>query len=208
MAEDQKNSGKRTGRPPKNPELGKRVNVMFRLNEATRDQLRTDAEAAGRSMSEEIEDRLQKSIESPKIYEAVTAVESAANHLASLERAYLETIFSTLEEFEKYMGGKDACSFAAHIGQSVALHLARDAKDAPGSGPWWEDDARREAVRAKVVKSAAGLVDNWDFVQKSSPIPSVGWIIDKNIKANMASSEYGRRHERASLEADAAPKKD
>ncbi len=44
MTEAGKRRRSARGRPPKNPELGKRINVMFRLNEARRDQLMQDAE--------------------------------------------------------------------------------------------------------------------------------------------------------------------
>lgn len=63
MNSGQEKSGKRVGRPAKNPALGKRINAMFRLNEATRDRLMAAAEQSGRSMSEEIERRIDRSFE-------------------------------------------------------------------------------------------------------------------------------------------------
>lgn len=63
MGNDEKPAPKRTGRPPKNPELGKRSNIMFRLNEARKEQLMAAAADCGRSMSEEIEARVEKSFE-------------------------------------------------------------------------------------------------------------------------------------------------
>ena len=63
MTDGQGKVGKRVGRPAKNPALGKRINAMFRLNEATRDRLMAAAEQSGRSMSEEIERRIDRSFE-------------------------------------------------------------------------------------------------------------------------------------------------
>lgn len=63
MTDGQEKAGKRVGRPAKNPALGKRINAMFRLNEATRDRLMAAAEQSGRSMSEEIERRIDRSFE-------------------------------------------------------------------------------------------------------------------------------------------------
>lgn len=63
VSEEQKKSPKRVGRPPKNPALGRRINAMFRLNEATRDRLMAAADQSGRSMSEEIERRIDRSFE-------------------------------------------------------------------------------------------------------------------------------------------------
>lgn len=63
MAKSEQTAEKKVGRPAKSPDLGKRVNVMFRLNEVRRDQLMAKAEANGRSMSEEIERRLEGSLQ-------------------------------------------------------------------------------------------------------------------------------------------------
>lgn len=62
MTEAKPQPTKRPGRPPKKPELGKRANVMFRLNDATREALMSAAKDAGRSMSEEIERRVEESL--------------------------------------------------------------------------------------------------------------------------------------------------
>jgi len=52
----------KTGRPAKNPELGKRMNVMFRMNEGPRSQVARKAEDNGRSLSEEVERRIEQSL--------------------------------------------------------------------------------------------------------------------------------------------------
>jgi Arc-like DNA binding domain len=52
---------KRRGRPPKDGE-GKRTNFNTRLRNSLRAQLEKDASAAGRSLSEEIEVRLEQSL--------------------------------------------------------------------------------------------------------------------------------------------------
>ena len=183
--------------------------MSFRIGSKLHERLIEAAAASERSLSEEIEHRMELSFEAADAAAAAAdAVRTASDQLKAIERAHLETIFSTLEKYEKLVGGKDACSFAGHASQAVALHVSRDAQEFPSAGPWWDDEARREAIRAKVVKSIGGLVDNWDFVQKSSMIPSVGWIIAKEIEASMSDGEYDTRHERALLETDAEPKKD
>ncbi|TNC16408.1 hypothetical protein FF100_03950 [Methylobacterium terricola] len=98
MAEAEKKVAKRTGRPPKNPELGKRINVMFRLNEARRDQLMRDAERNGRSMSEEIEYRLERS------YTDVDAISRYFGRPETVELAL--TISSLSDRIEKETGKK------------------------------------------------------------------------------------------------------
>lgn len=52
---------KRMGRPPKAPEKGRRQNYTFRMSDADRDKVVAAADAAGRSVSEEIERRIEDS---------------------------------------------------------------------------------------------------------------------------------------------------
>ncbi len=58
---------KRIGRPPKDPSGGKRYGAMFRQSEALRARLMSAADSAGRSMSEEIERRLEASFDIPDL---------------------------------------------------------------------------------------------------------------------------------------------
>jgi hypothetical protein len=52
---------KRVGRPPKYAGEGKRVTHTMRVRAATREKLKAAAAESGRSMSEEIEYRVEKS---------------------------------------------------------------------------------------------------------------------------------------------------
>lgn len=54
--------GRKRGGQPKPPEERKRNNLTFRARDELRDQIRKCAEASGRSVSEEIEHRLELSI--------------------------------------------------------------------------------------------------------------------------------------------------
>jgi hypothetical protein len=58
-AETSKRKGR--GRPPKAPERGKRQNYTFRLHDSTRERLSEIAQENGRSLSEEIEYRIERS---------------------------------------------------------------------------------------------------------------------------------------------------
>ena len=60
-------TAKRRGRPPKDGE-GKRTNFNTRLRNSLRVQLERDALAAGRSLSEEIEARLEHSLSEAKTW--------------------------------------------------------------------------------------------------------------------------------------------
>jgi phage protein D len=52
---------KKRGRPPKRPGAGSRRNYAFRMTDATRDQVVAAADKNGRSMSEELEARIEAS---------------------------------------------------------------------------------------------------------------------------------------------------
>jgi Arc-like DNA binding domain len=65
---------KRIGRPPKPPKNRKSVNFTFRSREEMREQLRVAAAVSGRSISEEIEYRLNQSFQKELFLEAVRAV--------------------------------------------------------------------------------------------------------------------------------------
>ena len=59
---------KTRGRPPKAPEKGKRQNYTFRLHDETRERLVEAAAAANRTLSEEIERRVERSFEWERAY--------------------------------------------------------------------------------------------------------------------------------------------
>ena len=58
MSDEPKKTPKRMGRPPKSPEKGRRQNYTFRMSDADRDRIVKAAGGSGRSLSEEIEQRL------------------------------------------------------------------------------------------------------------------------------------------------------
>jgi hypothetical protein len=71
-------TAKRRGRPPKDGE-GKRTNFNTRLRNSLRVQLEKDALAAGRSLSEEIEARLEHSLSDAKTWGG--QLNTAAHHM-------------------------------------------------------------------------------------------------------------------------------
>lgn len=61
MPEVEEKPRRRVGRPPKDPGKGRRQNYTFRMSDQTRDQLIDVAAESGRSLSEEIEWRIEES---------------------------------------------------------------------------------------------------------------------------------------------------
>lgn len=96
---------KKAGRPAKSPELGKRVNVMFRLNEKPRDTVMFYAEQNGRSMSEEIERRIEASISED------LRLDTLAKFVGGFDRVMFSSMVNAeidkaIKEVEKKRGGQ------------------------------------------------------------------------------------------------------
>ncbi|MET3695406.1 hypothetical protein [Methylobacterium goesingense] len=107
MTQGGRDDRKRIGRPLKNPEQGKRLNVMFRLGEARKDQLMQAAEISGRSMSEEIEKRIEESF-----------VISCIDNYLEWERENFSAQ-SELRRLEGMCGGRENFEFSWFIGEKL-----------------------------------------------------------------------------------------
>src|SRR4051812_7138361 len=83
---DQDKQPKRRGRPPKYAGEGKRQNFSFRIRSSVRNQLIGAVAESGRSLSEEIEYRLEQSFELPKLMDAMAekAVRKVINATVSV----------------------------------------------------------------------------------------------------------------------------
>lgn len=126
MTEGQEKAGKRVGRPPKNPTLGKRINAMFRLNEATRDRLMAAAGQSGRSMSEEIERRVEESLREDAKQDLTLSLLNGSEYLKSLI-VQVSSVVSYLENL-------------------------KDINNKPiGSKEWRDHEPTRAAVRMAVI---------------------------------------------------------
>lgn len=75
----------KVGRPLKDPEGGRRHNAMFRMSETLRARLSASAEAEGRSLSEEIERRLEASFAAQDMRQIVREEIRAALTLTASE---------------------------------------------------------------------------------------------------------------------------
>jgi len=82
----------RRGRPPKPQGERKRQNVTLRLREVAKEQLETAATNAGHTLSEEIQERLDMSLQDPRIYGLLRLV---AASIEFIERYYKASIFES-----------------------------------------------------------------------------------------------------------------
>jgi uncharacterized protein (DUF1778 family) len=96
-------SGKRKGRPPKAVEDRKRRHLTFRVTDRVRDLLAAAANAAGRSISEEIEHRLERSF----VFDALERRLEASERRQDEFQAKLDRTWSSLSELGKPKTGGD-----------------------------------------------------------------------------------------------------
>jgi DNA-directed RNA polymerase specialized sigma24 family protein len=92
------------GRPPKAPEKGKRQNYTFRLSDSARQLLVEAAEKSGRSVSEEIEERVERSFE----------VDALMNSMTN------EAVWNVMESIKANKGKPIDLAFAIALAESIA----------------------------------------------------------------------------------------
>ena len=106
---DQDEAKNKGGRPFKNPQEGKRPSVTFRCRAGLQAKLQTEAQQADRSVSEEIERRLEQS------FEFMDLIRSVSSDIAR------EATTRTIEKMYERVGGRTALANAlvfAHMLQT------------------------------------------------------------------------------------------
>lgn len=134
MSEAEGKPRKRMGRPPKAPEKGRRQNYTFRMSDSTRDQVISAAEQSGRSISEEIERRVEESLLQRNIID----------HLSAYINSGADLIF----------GGRH--NIALFIKLSDHIFFAEQAT----KKSWINDVETRKRVAEDVSKALPGELDN------------------------------------------------
>lgn len=84
MPEVEEKPRKRMGRPPKAPEKGRRQNYTFRMSDQTRDSVIEAASKSGRSMSEELEWRIEESFREENRLALTTSLLNGSDNLRKL----------------------------------------------------------------------------------------------------------------------------
>ena len=139
MAENQKTSAGRRGRPPSKTPLPKRVNVMFRLTEMTRGKLMRLAEEAGRSMSEELEFRAEQSIRKDVRLHALTQM----------------------------IGGKDMLMFAALSCGDLRLAIQGADEGVASEKSWYDDERKMEYVKKHMAAVMDRQIDTFASIART-----------------------------------------
>lgn len=160
------------GRPPLRGEA-KRSAVAVRTTEATKAKLLEAATASGRSLTQEIEQRLEQSIERERVEgdaETSRLLMRIAAEIAAIQAAYFQRFMNGFSEkdrpaMEKVARKKLLWHKNREIWGAVKEALATGAIEAMGPDHPADDDvvtqahARLEEVRAELGRSRAKLLD-------------------------------------------------
>lgn len=152
MAEIEEKPRKRTGRPPKAPEKGRRQNYTFRMSDETRDKVVESAAISGRSMSEELEWRVEHSFDLGGAISLMSINTSVLLQRVSIACAIIENWRDANGEKKGSTDWKNHEPTAAAI-KSALRHLANDMCPTPtsigllASAASGGDPANIEAIR-------------------------------------------------------------
>jgi hypothetical protein len=133
MPEVEEKPRKRVGRPPKAPEKGRRQNYTFRLSDQTRDQVIEAASQSGRSMSEELEWRIEESFRERQIEVLAKSLLNGSDKLYTL-MSRVSGLISAIENYSDKNGNR------------------------LGSKDWDNHEPTRAAIRAGIERLVGDLI--------------------------------------------------
>ena len=152
MAEDVAGAGRsRGGRPLKDAAKGKRAKYAFRMSDFTRAQIEGHASEAGRSLSEEIEYRIERSLQSDGRLQSVLTL----------------------------IGGAERVMFASMANGD--LRIAIDQAQAAIGGPlqWHESPDKLELVLKHMQDTIARTVSSFARLEQTGVAARTGQHVSK-----------------------------
>jgi hypothetical protein len=151
------------GRPPKDPGKGTRRNYAFRMSDQTRDMVVAAADKSGRSMSEELERRVEQSFQAEGTEVLAKSLLNGSDNLYVL-LSRVSSLVSTIENYTDKSGSP------------------------LGSRDWKAHEPTRAAVRAGVVQLIEDLTAPVRTVDHSAIATREARLADK-IKTGAVSEE-------------------
>ena len=200
MAEDQV---KRRGRPPKDPTDRKDGNLTFRTRGSLRERLSAAATENGRSISEEVERRLEASFEG---FDAASAVSAAARRaIDDAQDIYaIQAIHSTMEELQEDLGHPYALAVALYMGQGFTAAHEKIRAETPNE-IWFDDPERMREVAVLMHQQVDAMFANWRKITFFTSFWNVFQKYKTNILRKSADGTYDRRADAARQRHDAEP---
>lgn len=156
MPEIEEKPRKRMGRPPKAPEKGRRQNYTFRLSDQTRDQVIEAAADSGRSMSEELEWRIEESFREKQGEVLAKALLNGSDNLYKL-MSRISGLVSSIENYKdrsgNVLGSKD---WDAHEPTRAAIRAGIVALVTDITAPVREFDPEEIKLKQKAIFDRIG----------------------------------------------------
>ncbi len=121
------------GRPLKDASKGKRAKYAFRMSDFTRDQLEGHAQESGRSLSEEVEYRIEQSLQ---------------------KDGRLNSVLTML-------GGAEMIMFAALANGDLRIAIAEADAKVSSKLQWYESPEKLEIVRRHMTDSAGRTIETF-----------------------------------------------
>jgi hypothetical protein len=139
------------GRPLKDASKGKRAKYAFRMSDFTRDQLEGKASESGRSLSEEVEYRIEQSLQ---------------------KDGRLNTVLTML-------GGAEMIMFATLMNGDLRIAIGEADAKAPSKLQWFESPEKVEIVRAHMAEVVGRTVDTFARMAQTGVAARTGQNISK-----------------------------
>lgn len=138
---------KKIGRPAKNPGEGKRPTITFRCRGPLHERIQASAREADRSVSEEVETRLDRS------YAADDELRASQDALISATKS---VVFDVLYD---YVGGKHNFNAGQGFAHALKFHQAEANAKFRSEEPWYFDADKKKYVKDKVSDLVGFIID-------------------------------------------------
>ncbi|GJE14569.1 hypothetical protein [Methylobacterium longum] len=138
---------KKIGRPAKNPGEGKRPTITFRCRGPLHERIQASAREADRSVSEEVETRLDRS------YLADDQHRDNQEVLASITQRIV------LDVLHDYVGGKHNFNAGQRFAHALKYHQAEADAKFRSEDPWYIDADKKKYIRDKVSDLVGFIID-------------------------------------------------
>lgn len=191
MDTEQEPQRKKGGRPRKHSPDAKRPTMSFRIGSKLHERLIAASVANERSLSEEIERRMEESFETKETAQAVSDV--ARKAIEDAQDAYsVQAIHSTLEELQDELGHPYALPVALFMGQGFTEAAQKIRAETPNE-IWFDSPKRMKEAAEHMHRRVDSLFADWGVITYRTSFWSLFQKYRANIFRKSADGTYDRR---------------
>lgn len=191
MEPEQSPQRKKGGRPRKHSPDAKRPTMSFRISSKLHERLIAASVANERSLSEEIEHRMEESFEVKETAQAVSDV--ARQAIEDAQDAYaIQAIHSTLEELQEDLGHPYALPVALYMGQGFTEAAEKIRAETPNE-IWFDSPQRMKEAAEHMHRRVDSLFAGWSGVTYRTTLWGLFQRYRENIFRKKADGTYVRR---------------